>query len=211
MEADDSVPDTELFAILPFLCNEKSLLQGWKCEKNGRSASSIRIINDAEVASPVVTLESNEFEKTCIVFPDNSHSFIGTPYPFLVMQIKNMNKYMGFEITISDETKKQRTFWSTNKQSLTRLMDDKCSLPLKLDEGWNIIVIDLESLCKRVFNSRYKYCNNIKLFANCRVRRIYFSKDLYQEDDIPEQYKIYGMRNPLLIHQNGIIQTDTDV
>eukprot|EP00483_Globobulimina_turgida_P000675 UN00675 len=67
--------------------------------------------------------------------------------------------------------------------------------------------MDLESLCKRIFNIKYKYTNSIKIFANCRVRKIYFSKDLYQEDDIPEQYKIYGMRNPLLIHQKGIVQT----
>ena len=81
---------------------------------------------------------------------------------------------------------------------------NKCSLPLQLDHGWNIIVLDLESLSKRVFNSKYKHCNRIKIFANCRVRRAYFSRQLYQADDVPEQYKIYGMRNPLLIHPKGV-------
>ena len=118
-----------------------------------------------------------------------------------------MNKYVGFEISISDQEDKEKIFQCTNKQSLARLIDNKCSLPLKLDDGWNIICIDLQSLTKRVFNIKYKHCNRIKIFANCRVRRVYFSKDLYQEDDIPEQYKVYGMRNPLLIHQKGIIQT----
>lgn len=170
--------------------------------------SSIRIINDAEVASPVVTLESNEFDKAWTSFPDNRNKFIGTPYPFIVMQIKNMNKYMGFEINVSDQNDKQKIFQCTNKQSLARLIDNKCSLPLTLDNGeWNIIIIDLQSLTKRVFNTKYKHCNRIKIFANTRVRRIYFAKDLYQEDDLPEQYKIYGMRNPLLINQKGIIQT----
>eukprot|EP01083_Nonionella_stella_P256832 879778_1 len=201
------VDKPQLFPILPFLCNEKSLLQGWKCEKKAMEHASIRIINDAEVASPVVTLESHVFDKTSIIFPDNKSKFIGTPYPFLNLQIKNMNKYIRLEIIISDESNNQKIFVCTNKQSLTRLIHNKCSLPLKLENGWNIIVIDLESLCKRVFNVKYKHCNSIQMFANCRVRKIYFSKDLYQEDEVPDEYKIYGMRNALLIHQQGIVQT----
>ena len=158
----------------------------------------------------MVALESNDcFDKTHIAFPDNKNKFIGTPYPFLVMQIKNMNKFTGFEIKVSDDTNKHRTFVCSNKQSLARLMDNKCSLPLRLDDGWNIIAIDLESLCKRVFSVKYRYCNRIKIFSNCRVRKIYFSKELYQEDEVPEEYKIYGMRNPLLIDQKGIVQSHT--
>eukprot|EP00483_Globobulimina_turgida_P012327 UN12350 len=80
VDSEQVTNEIELFAILPFLCNEKSLLQGWKCQKNARTHSSIRIINDAEVASPVVTLESVEFEKTSIIFPDNKSKYIGTPY-----------------------------------------------------------------------------------------------------------------------------------
>jgi len=205
-ESEELREEMELFAIMPFLCNEKSLLQGWKLE-NRRSSSSIKIINDAEVASPVVSLESNEFDKTWISFPDNKNKFIGTPYSFIIMQVKT-DKYMGFEINISDENDKQKIFQCTNKQSLARLIENKCSLPLKLDNGeWNIIIIDLQSLTKKVFNTKYKHCNRIKIFANTRVRRIYFAKDLYQEHQLPEQYKIYGMRNPLLINQKGIIQT----
>lgn len=160
------------------------------------------------MASPVVALESNEFDKTSISFPDNKNKFIGTPYPFIVMQIKNMNKYMGFEISVSDQNNKENVFKCTNKQSLARLIDNKCSLPLTLENGeWNIIVIDLESLTNKVFNTKYKHCNRVKIFANTRVRRIYFTKDLYQENELPQEYKIYGMRNPLLIHPKGIIQT----
>ena len=177
-----------------------------KNPENARSASSaIGIINDAEAASPVVTLESNElFDKTWIMFPDQNNKFIGTPYPFLVLQIKNMHKFVAFEINICDESNKHKVLICSNKQSLARLMDNKCSLPLKLEDGWNIIVIDLESLCKRVFSAKYKHCNRIKLFSNCRVRKVYFSKQLYREQDLPEEYKIYGQRNPLLIHQKGI-------
>jgi len=186
------------------------LLRGWgsqSAQKNARaSSSSIRIINDAEVASPVVTVESNDcFDKTFIMFPDHNSKFIGTPFPILVLQIKNMNKFTGFEVNVSDENKRQRVFVSTNKQSLARLVGDQCSLPLVLQKGWNIIPIDLAALCQRVFNVKYKYCNRIRIFSNCRVRRIYFSKELYQENEVPEEYKIYGLRNPLLIH-HGIVQ-----
>ena len=114
-----------------------------------------------------------------------------------------MDKYTGFEITVRCKSNEIVTFRSTNRQSTIRLFENICSLPLQLTESWNLLVIDLCALCKRVFSLEYKHCLSIRIFGNCRVRRIYFSKEIYQEWELPEEYKVFGMRNPTLI-QGGM-------
>eukprot|EP00485_Elphidium_margaritaceum_P006663 CAMPEP_0202690608 /NCGR_PEP_ID=MMETSP1385-20130828/5550_1 /ASSEMBLY_ACC=CAM_ASM_000861 /TAXON_ID=933848 /ORGANISM="Elphidium margaritaceum" /LENGTH=148 /DNA_ID=CAMNT_0049345885 /DNA_START=38 /DNA_END=481 /DNA_ORIENTATION=- len=148
MEDSSDSDDLELFAVLPFLCNEKSLLYGWRANSVS-SNSSVSIINDAEVASSVVSIESEECcNKTYVSFPDSTNKVIGTPYPWLMMQIKNVSKFVKIEINVCDEPtsmkhfannkvqKNTKTFICSNKQSLARLIDNKCSLPLKLESGW---------------------------------------------------------------------------
>ena len=170
---------------------------------SSRTEGWIKIINDCEVASPVVASDCLDFLKAFIEFPDSEDKFIGTPYPYLTMQFKNMQKYTGFEIEVRDKSNQTRTFRSTNRQSNIRLLDNMCSLPLKLQDGWNLIVLDLQALCKRVFQTQYKHCLNVRIFGNCRVRRMYFSKELYQERELPQEYKVFGMRNPLLLQAQG--------
>ena len=167
--------------------------------KGNKDKSKISIVNDAEIASPAVTIEGNTLSDSYIEFPNSNDKFIGTPFPFLTLQIKNVNKYTGFEICIRDKTNTLRYIKSTNKQSLVRLKDNSCSLPLKLDNNWNIIIIDLKSLIYRIFKTEYKYSVYIKLFANTKIRRVYFSDKIYQEHELLETYQIYGMREHLLI------------
>lgn len=181
-------------------------MQGWKSEtgcqsNNNKNGNGVRVINDAEVASSVVEISCSKSKKSSfIIFPDSSGKFIGSPYPFLVMQIKNMQKFVSMEFDILDDANKVRTIHTSNKQSLLKIIDQSiCTLPLSMDDGWNLIVIDLQSLCMKIFKTQYKYCMTVKIFANCRLRRIYFSRDLYQENELPEDYQVFGKRNPLLI------------
>ena len=55
-----------------------------------RTEGYIKIINDYEVASPVVSIDCLDFLKAFIEFPDKNDKFIGTPYPILTMQFKNV-------------------------------------------------------------------------------------------------------------------------
>ncbi|KAH0943713.1 hypothetical protein HID58_003350, partial [Brassica napus] len=41
-----------------------------------------------------------------------------------------------------------------------------CTMPLKMDEGWNV-------------------------HANCRLRRIYFAERLYSDEELPPEFKLY--------------------
>lgn len=77
-----------------------------------------------------------------------------------------MKKYITFEITIIDDKNIRRKFISSNFQvnkiltsliikSYIRVKPYACSLPMKLEEGWNQVHLDLADFTKRAFGTNY--------------------------------------------------------
>merc|ERR1711988_1971867 len=75
--------------------------------------------------------------------------------------------YFTFEVTVLDDKEVRRRFRASNYQSTTRVKPFICTMPMRLDEGWNQIQL------------------------NCRIRRIYFSDRLYTEDELPKEFKLF--------------------
>lgn len=46
---------------------------------------------------------AGNFLNTCISFPRDA-KYIGTPLPFVVFHIKNMNKFVAVEVQVQDDT-----------------------------------------------------------------------------------------------------------
>jgi len=55
-------------------------------------------------------------------------------------------------------------------------------MPLKLDEGWNQIQFNLTDFCQRAYGTGYVETLHIQVHCSCRVRRIFFSDRLYEEE-----------------------------
>ena len=64
-------------------------------------------------------------------------------------------------------------------------------MPLKLDDGWNNIQLNLTDLTKRAYGTNYVETLRVQVHANCRLRRIYFSDRLYSEEELPPEFKLY--------------------
>jgi len=64
-------------------------------------------------------------------------------------------------------------------------------MPLKLDDGWNNIQLNLADLTKRAYGTNYVETLRVQVHANCRLRRIYFSDRLYSEEELPPEFKLY--------------------
>lgn len=69
--------------------------------------------------------------------------------PTIVLLIKNLLKYFKFEVTVIDDKHNERVFISSNFQTLTRVKGNTCSLPMKLEDGWNQIHINFEEFVKK--------------------------------------------------------------
>jgi len=102
-----------------------------------------------------------------------------------------MKKYFTFEIQIKDDKGINRRFRASNYQSTTRIKPFICTMPLRLDEGWNQIQINLKDFCKRTYGTEYSMTNRVTIHSNCRLRRVYFSDRLYAEDELPAEFKLY--------------------
>lgn len=76
-------------------------------------------------------------------------------------------------------------------QAVTRVKPYICTMPLKLDEGWNQIQLNLADFTKRAYGTNYVETLRVQVHANCRLRRIYFSDRLYSEEELPPEFKLY--------------------
>ena len=114
------------------------------------------------------------FSTTYITSPADSKKTLGIKLPFLVMIIKNMKKYFTFEVTVGsliyisvmyiviqcyikvlDDKNVRRRFRASNYQSTTRVKPFICTMPMKLDDGWNQIQFNLADFTRRAYGTNY--------------------------------------------------------
>lgn len=67
-------------------------------------------------------------------------------------------------------------------------------MPLCLDDGWNQVQFNLAEFTERSFKTTYLETVRVQIHANCRIRRVYFCDKLYEEDVIPNEYKLFGVK-----------------
>merc|ERR1719203_1353886 len=123
--------------------------------------------------------------------PADPNKTLGIKLPFLVMIIKNLKKYFTFEVTVLDDKEVRRRFRASNYQSTTRVKPFICTMPMRLDEGWNQIQFNLSDFTRRAYGTNYIETLRVQLHANCRIRRIYFSDRLYSEEELPPEFKLF--------------------
>ena len=107
---------------------------------------------------------------------------------FFLIQLK---KYFTFEVQVLDDKNVRRRFRASNYQSTTRVKPFICTMPMRLDEGWNQIQFNLSDFTRRAYGSNYIETLRVTIHANCRIRRIYFSDRLYSEEELPPEFKLF--------------------
>ena len=125
---------------------------------------------------------------TCLA---DARKTIGIKLPFLVKIIKNLKKYFTFEVQVLDDTNTKRRFRASNYQTKTRVKPFICTMPMRLDEGWNQIQFNLSDFTRRAYGTNYIETTRVQIHANCRIRRIYFSDRLYTEEELPPEFKLF--------------------
>eukprot|EP00798_Chlamydomonas_sp_ICE-L_P010583 gene10583-12243_t len=151
----------------------------------------IKRITDADIQSSVLEICGDNVSTTYVTTPCNPKETLGIKLPFLVMIIKNMKKYFSFEVTVLDDKNVRRRFRASNYQSTTRVKPFICTMPMRLDDGWNQIQFNLSDFTRRAYGTNYIESQRVQVHANCRIRRIYFSDRLYSEEELPPEYKLF--------------------
>ncbi|XVF08847.1 hypothetical protein REPUB_Repub07fG0039200 [Reevesia pubescens] len=147
--------------------------------------------HDDDIQSNVLEIIGSNIQSTYITCPADPAATLGIKLPFLVMIVKNLKKYFSFEIQILDDKNVRRRFRASNFQAVTRVKPYICTMPLRLDEGWNQIQLNLADYTRRAYGTNYVETLRVQVHANCRLRRIYFSDRLYSEEELPPEFKLY--------------------
>ncbi|KAI6197057.1 DUF667 domain-containing protein [Aphelenchoides besseyi] len=182
-------------------------LQLWdKKVRNGH----IKRITDEEIQSLVIEIIGANVSTASISCPLDPNKTLGIKLPYFIMIAKNMNMYFTFEVQVLDDKGIKRRFRASNFQSNTRVKPFICTMPMRLDEGWNQIQFNLADFVKRAYGSQYVETLRIQIHANCRLRRVYFADRLYAEDELPAEFKLYlPIRNSQLLSNENAVETST--
>ncbi|XP_008475029.1 uncharacterized protein LOC103512054 [Diaphorina citri] len=98
-----------------------------------------------------------------------------------------------FELIICDACQnKRRIRYSTyNSKCFFRPFANSCSIQLQLNPGWNLVQLPLDNICRKIFNQGYKCLKQLKVNANCKLKRIYVSSKFVDEKELPYEYRTY--------------------
>ncbi|VVC45103.1 Cilia/flagella-associated protein 20/WDR90/C3orf67 [Cinara cedri] len=151
----------------------------------------LRIIQDEILKSNVLELQSQNVAACLITTPADPKGSLGIVKPFITLLLKNLNRYFTFEITVLDDENIRRRIRVSNYQSATRMSTFMCSIPLCLSEDWSQVQFNLADFTNRTFNTNYKETVRVQVHANCRLRRVYFSDEQYNDDQLPNDYRMY--------------------
>lgn len=151
----------------------------------------IKRLTDQDIQSSVLEIVGTNVSTNYITCPVDPKKTLGIKLPFLVMIIKNLKKYFTFEVQVLDDKNIRRRFRASNYQSQTRVKPFICTMPMRLDEGWNQIQFNLSDFTRRAYGTNYIETLRVQIHANCRIRRIYFSDRLYSEDELPPEFKLF--------------------
>ena len=134
----------------------------------------IKRLTDNDINSTVLEIMGSNVSTTYVTTPEDEKQELGIKLPFLVILVKNMKKYFSFEVQVLDDKGIKRRFRASNYQTTTKVKPFICTMPMKLDDGWNQIQFNLSDFTRRAYGSNYVETLRITIHANCRVRRIYF-------------------------------------
>jgi len=108
----------------------------------------IKRITDNDIQSLVLEIVGTNVSTTFITCPADPRKTLGIKLPYLVMIVKNMKKYFSFEVQVLDDKNVRRRFRASNYQSTTRVKPFICTMPMRLDDGWN--QVKMEELWRKV-------------------------------------------------------------
>ncbi|XP_073331421.1 cilia- and flagella-associated protein 20-like [Pagrus major] len=133
------------------------LLQIWdEKARNGH----IEGVTDNDIRSQVLEVEWANVCTTYITCPADPKKTLGHILPSLNFQVL-------------DDTNGRRRFQLSTYRSTTGVDPLLCTMPMKLDEGWNQIQFDLSDFTRRAYGTNYVETLRVQIHANCRIRSVF--------------------------------------
>lgn len=139
--------------------------------------SEVEIVTDPLLEQPVVELLGPQAR---LVIPCRAD------LPYLVLQLKDLNKFTSVEVAVVDDTKRVRRLKLSNRVSAARVDANTVTMPLLLEDGvWNYVCLDLPTLSSAAFGATFRYCKEVVVTSNVAVARVFFQDKRYEDAELP--------------------------
>lgn len=171
----------EIFPLLPpeeelALENSYAVLDAMDETGYTNDGSEVTVVDDSILGKPVVELLG---PSACVVMSCSSS------LRYLVLHLRNINKFMSLEVQLLDDSESYRTFHVSNGRSITTISNDLCEMPLHLGDHWQFVKLDLEDLTHCAFGTCYSSISRIKVWSSCRVGVMFLSDRIYSDAELP--------------------------
>jgi hypothetical protein len=103
-----------------------------------------------------------------------------------------MNSLVSIEIEVMDDRNELRRFQASNWLPKASILEQMCLIPLQLASEWNLVTLDLQSLCNKVYGSNFACLNRVRIHGTCRIRRIFVSEKFVSESELPAELQAYA-------------------
>lgn len=163
----------------------------------------VKRINDEAIQSSVLELLGSNISTAYITCPADPRKNLSIKLPFLVLIVKNLRKYFTFEVEILDDKNIRRRFRASNYQAEVRVKPFICTMPLRLENDWNQLQINLVEFTRRAYGSGYVETLRVTVHASCRLRRIYFAERLCTDEELPPEFKLFS---PSRLQEKSTVQ-----
>ncbi|XP_039308980.1 uncharacterized protein LOC105208012 isoform X2 [Solenopsis invicta] len=131
-----------------------------------------------------ITEPHNNTISTSITIPAKMLDVLNIKLPILVLIIKNLN--LRFKLIVDKKQYRRRfVFMTHNVEKLPNINANVACIPLRLEESWNFLEINLQTLCHEAYGTDYEALQRIMIYPNCHLRRVYLQDRHYNDDEIP--------------------------
>lgn len=121
--------------------------------------------------------------------PDDASHVVAPHATTSLRHAPQVDEPFQFEVQILDNKNVRRRFRASSTQGTTRIKPFICSMPLRLDPGWNKVAFNLGEYTRRAYGTTFVKVIRVQIHANCRIRRVYLCDKDYAESELPSKYK----------------------
>lgn len=153
------------------------------------SNGSLTRVEDRDLQSQVLELVGSSLGSNTIFIPERpEEEIVCTPeHKYLHLYVKQAGKYCSFEWQVLDTKGHHRRFKASNFGSSSRVKSNCVWLPLRLDDGWNRVALDMDELCSKVYGTRLAKLVRLQLSAEMRIRRVLLCDENYTDEMLSKE------------------------
>ncbi|KAJ1726883.1 Cilia- and flagella-associated protein 20 [Coemansia biformis] len=169
-------------------------LQLWRVAR-GASGYVALEEEEEEIGGPVLCLRSANLAETFIMCPADAAETLGVKLPFLAMSIKNTGHLLSIEVEILDDRGAIRRLRAANYESEAHIDSSIARMPLRLDDGWNYMTLDLRQMTAMAYGTSLCEVRRVVIHASACVRLVFFADRVVPEDELPRELRLYRKRD----------------